>query len=56
MLTLQPTINYSYYIAVNITTHLMHHTVASISFSYYSVEMATKGELHVTRDVEVTAS
>ena len=34
----------------------MYHTVISISFSYYSVAMAIKGELHVTQDVEVIAS
>ena len=48
MLTLQPYFNY---ITVNITTYLMYHTVISISFSYYSVEMAIKGEHHVTQDV-----
>ena len=51
MLTLQPTISYFNYITVNIKTYLMYHTVISISFSYYSVEMAIKGELHVTQDV-----
>ena len=54
MLTLQPTISYFNHTVVNIT-QLMYHTVTSVSFSYYSVEMATKGELHVT-DVEVIAS
>ena len=34
----------------------MYHTVTSISFSYYSVEMAINGELHVTQDVKVMAS